>query len=42
MGILFGKIRFLSRKPLWWKDDKTKPHMLQRGVFRSLPFRYAA
>lgn len=37
MGILSGKLRFLRRK-----DGKNKPHVLQRGVFCSLPFRYAA
>ena len=42
MHILFGKLRVLRRKPLWWKDGKNKPHVLQRGVFRSLPFRYTA
>lgn len=42
MGILFGKLRFLRRKPLWRSDGKNKPHVLQRGVFCSLAFRYTA
>lgn len=28
--------------PLWRKGGKNKPHVLQRGVFHSLPFRYTA
>jgi len=41
MGIPFGKLRFLRRKPLWRKDGKNKPHVMQRGVFCNLPFKYA-